>query len=135
MYRYTEHWANIKLEANADAKRVTTVKLTFMCKKGKTFYQMLKKKTIRTKSQDDMEFLCSHFKQNIPYPHIATDNVFNAGSFGCLFSVFSQQKMVSDLHLARDRGQKRSKWGRDLPESPLRIIVTYVALLFIVMSQ
>ena len=56
---------------------------------------MLKEKTILTKSQEDMEFLCSDFKQNISYRHIATDNVSTTGSFGCLILVFSQQKLLN----------------------------------------
>ena len=68
--------ASIKLATNANAKSSLKTKLDLHKRKAKIFYRELKQKTALVKKKEDTECLCFDFKQNIPYPHLATGDVF-----------------------------------------------------------
>ena len=68
--------ASIKLSKNVGEKNTLTAKLDLHKRKAKVFYKQLKEKSAAAKKNMDTECLCFDFKQNMPYPHIATSDVF-----------------------------------------------------------
>lgn len=67
---------SIKLEKSSAPRRLLKNKLALHKSKAKVFYSKLLVKGKLAVEREDTECLCFDFKQNMPFPHIATGDVF-----------------------------------------------------------
>ena len=100
--------ASIKLERNENAKKTLTTKLDLHKRKAKVFSKQLKEKTTLAKKKIDTECLCFNFKQNMPYPHIATGDVFYSRQLWLfVFGIYSAKTGKNQIYTWLETNARR----------------------------
>ena len=101
--------ASIKLSKNVGEKNPLTAKLDLHQRKAKVFYKQLKEKSAVAKKNMDTECLCFDFKQNMPYPHIATSDVFYSRQLWLfVFGIYSAKTGKSRIYTWPETKARRS---------------------------